>query len=55
MKMPDAEANKVLGELAETERDACIPVVLRYSSLPKLISGDLRVEDADRLIEDQPT
>ena len=37
-------AKEVRGELTETERETYIPVVLRDTLLPKLISGESRAK-----------
>ena len=38
---------EVQGELAETEREAHIPVLLSDTLLPKLLSGILRAGEGD--------
>ena len=43
MKMLAGAAKEVQGELAETEHEACIPVALSDTLLPKLISPELRM------------
>ena len=40
--MPDKTVNPLLSEFAGTERESRIPVALRDSLLPKLISGALQ-------------
>ena len=44
MKMLAGAAKEVQGELAETEREACIPVARSDMLLPKLISGELHIK-----------
>lgn len=39
----------LIADMAEGERESCTLAALRDTLLPKLISGDLRVEHAERL------
>ena len=41
MTMPDNAATPLLTKFAETERESHIPVTVRDTPLPKLISGEL--------------
>lgn len=40
----------LLAEFAEMEREPRIPVALRDTPMPKLISGELRGKNADKFI-----
>jgi len=49
--MPDKTVDPLLAELAERERESRTPVALRDTLLPELISGELRVKNAETFME----
>jgi hypothetical protein len=51
MTMPYNYLTTLFAEMAERRRESRTPVALRDTLLHKLISGEPRVEDADRMVE----
>jgi type I restriction enzyme S subunit len=43
----------LLGKMAQNERESRTLAALRDTLLPKLISGELRVKDAERFLDDR--
>lgn len=51
MTMPYNYLTTLFTEMAESGRESRTPVALRYTLLYKLISRELRVKDAERIVE----
>ena len=51
MTMPYNYLTTLFAEMAERGRESRTPVALRDMLLHKLISGELRVKDAERIVE----
>ncbi len=50
MTMPDKAVTPLLAEFAKRERESRSPVALRDTLLPKLMSGELWVAEAERVV-----
>ena len=51
MRAFEEQARHLYQRIVAAERDSCTLAVLRDTLLPKLISGEMRIEDAKRIIE----
>jgi len=54
MTMVAKSVTRLIAVMAEGERESLTVAPLRDTLQPKLISGDLRVKDAERFLEVQP-
>jgi hypothetical protein len=55
MTMVAKSVTRLFADMAEGERESLTVAPLRDTLQPELISGDLRVKDADRPIEEIPS
>jgi len=53
MTMPAKSVTPLHAELAKRERKSLTLAALRDALLPRLISGELRVKDAQRFVEEK--
>jgi type I restriction enzyme S subunit len=54
MTMVPNRVTRLIADMAEGERESRTLAALRDALLPRLISGELRVKDAEWLLEVQP-